>query len=232
MMQKLSTRSGQSARHPPPRPMVGQRGFSLFSAIFLLVMLSALGAAIVKVTSSSQIASALDIQGERAYQAARTGIEWGLYRQLREKACAATTSFALPAGTTLAGFTVTVTCMPGYTDKIFLGMLNDTAVVTNVADNGMLIPDMPVSGTGIPAGTTILATKVEEDENKTKKTTLTLSQLATVSGVQDISYRFDQYTTYTLKSIACNQPAANGACPHDSTSNHPDYVQRVLEVRF
>jgi MSHA biogenesis protein MshP len=85
------------------------RGFAILSAIFILVVLAALGAFILNISSSQQIGSALDVQGARAYQAARAGIEWGLYRQLQQGNCAAATSF-VPAGALLAGFTVTVTC--------------------------------------------------------------------------------------------------------------------------
>ncbi|OIR07180.1 hypothetical protein GALL_107690 [mine drainage metagenome] len=86
-------------------------GFALVAAIFLLVVLAALGAFIVSVSTSQQIGSALDVQGERAYQAARSGIEWGVYQQTRNGSCASTTSFAFPAAaTTLATFTVTVKC--------------------------------------------------------------------------------------------------------------------------
>jgi MSHA biogenesis protein MshP len=56
------------------------RGFALVSAIFILVVLAALGAFIVNISTSQQIGSALDVQGVRAYQAARAGIEWGLYQ--------------------------------------------------------------------------------------------------------------------------------------------------------
>lgn len=56
------------------------RGFALVSAIFILVVLAALGAFILNISSSQQIGSALDVQGARAYQAARAGIEWGLYQ--------------------------------------------------------------------------------------------------------------------------------------------------------
>lgn len=56
------------------------RGFSVLSAIFLLVVLSALAAFIVNVASSQHMGSALDVQGARVYQAARAGIEWGLYQ--------------------------------------------------------------------------------------------------------------------------------------------------------
>ena len=56
------------------------RGFALLSAIFILVVLATLGAFILNVSSSQQIGSALDIQGVRAYQAARAGIEWGVHQ--------------------------------------------------------------------------------------------------------------------------------------------------------
>ena len=85
------------------------RGFAIVSAIFILVVLAALGAFILSVSSSQQIGSALDLQGVRAYQAARAGIEWGLFRQLRAASCAGSANF-VPAATTLSGFTVTVTC--------------------------------------------------------------------------------------------------------------------------
>ena len=100
------------------------RGFAIVSAIFILVVLGALGAFVVSISSNQQIGSALDVQGVRAYQAARAGIEWGLYKlqstpaynfgytstDANTRACpAATTSFA-PAAASLAGFVVTVTC--------------------------------------------------------------------------------------------------------------------------
>jgi len=55
-------------------------GFAILSAIFILVVLAALGAFILNVSTNQQIGSALDVQGVRAYQAARAGIEWGLYQ--------------------------------------------------------------------------------------------------------------------------------------------------------
>jgi MSHA biogenesis protein MshP len=58
----------------------GMRGFAIVSAIFILVVLAALGAFMVSISSSQHIGSALDVQGVRAYQAARAGIEWGLFQ--------------------------------------------------------------------------------------------------------------------------------------------------------
>ncbi len=83
------------------------RGFGIVTAVFLLVVLAGLGVAMVSFFSVQQTASALDIQGARAYQAARAGVEWGLYRQLRQGICVDTSSFVVPAN----GFTVTVKCI-------------------------------------------------------------------------------------------------------------------------
>jgi MSHA biogenesis protein MshP len=95
-------------------------GVALVTAIFLLVVLAGLAVAVVSLTVSQQTSSALDIQAARAYQAARTGIEWALYQALQGGAgtpsanlgCAAgaSYSFAMPAGTSLSSFTVTVNC--------------------------------------------------------------------------------------------------------------------------
>ena len=58
------------------------RGFSIVTAIFLLVVLSLLGAFIVSVTGLQQSSQQLDVQGVRAYQAARAGMEWGAWQVL------------------------------------------------------------------------------------------------------------------------------------------------------
>ena len=86
-----------------------QRGFAIVSAIFLLVVLAALGAFMVTLSTVQHTSSTQDLQGTRAYQAARVGIEWGAYQVLRSASCAASTSLTLPAPS-LTGFTVTVGC--------------------------------------------------------------------------------------------------------------------------
>jgi MSHA biogenesis protein MshP len=92
-------------------PLAAQRGFGIITAVFLLVVLSALGAALLTVFNTSQASSALDVQGERAYQAARAGLEWELFNLLVIKApCDDTNTFPMPATSTMAPFTVTVVC--------------------------------------------------------------------------------------------------------------------------
>lgn len=92
------------------RSLKSQAGVGLVTAIFLLVVIAGLAAAMVSVFTAQQAGSALDVQGARAYQAARAGIEWGLFRQNNGAACAGSNSFALPGTSMLAAYTVTVTC--------------------------------------------------------------------------------------------------------------------------
>lgn len=96
-----------------------QKGFSIITAIFLLVVLSFLGIAMVSFSTSQHQSSAMDVMGARAYQAARVGIEWGAYQVLANSAAAFATAcrpgptsgvVAAPAGSTLSGFNIQVGC--------------------------------------------------------------------------------------------------------------------------
>ncbi len=78
-----------------------QAGVGLVTAIFLLVVLAGLGVASVTLFTSQQASSNLDLEGAKAYQAARAGIEWGLYEQLRQQRCADSTPFGFPATSVL-----------------------------------------------------------------------------------------------------------------------------------
>lgn len=77
----------------PDRP--AQRGFALASAIFILVVLAALAVGITVLTTQSQTDFARDLQGARAYQAARAGLDWGAY-QVLDPLNATATSGAAP----------------------------------------------------------------------------------------------------------------------------------------
>lgn len=95
--------------------MTRQHGFGAIAAIVILVILALLAGAIVSVGTTQHATSAQDVLSARAWQAARAGNEWGLYRAL---------STATPADpwktcggvsetldlTTDTGFHVTVTC--------------------------------------------------------------------------------------------------------------------------
>ena len=93
-----------------------QQGFSLVSAIFLLVVIAALGTFAVTLSTTQQQSAALDVMGARAYQAARAGIEWTAFQVVNSPLNAAApaqcaTNFAQNSlGRTLAPFAVVVTC--------------------------------------------------------------------------------------------------------------------------
>lgn len=57
-----------------------QRGFSLITAIFLLVIVSGLAAVMVPFFTAQQQSSALDVTGSQAYHAAVAGIEWSAFQ--------------------------------------------------------------------------------------------------------------------------------------------------------
>ena len=86
-----------------------QRGVSIIAAVFLLILFAALATYMLWLTSAQNRGSAQDVQGARAYQAARAGAEWGLFQLLRAGQCSAGTDIAF-AGTELAGFVASVAC--------------------------------------------------------------------------------------------------------------------------
>ncbi len=88
--------------------MNAQRGFSLVSAVFLLVVLAGLGVYAVRINTLQQQTVTAGLRAAQAFQAARTGVSWGAYRALATGACASGT-LNLTEGAT-AGFRVAVQC--------------------------------------------------------------------------------------------------------------------------
>jgi MSHA biogenesis protein MshP len=86
-------------------PRVQQTGFAAVAAIFLVVVLASMGAFMVSISNSQQISSAQDVQGTRAYWAARGGLEWGVAKANALLACPTS-----PTVLTLDGFNVAITC--------------------------------------------------------------------------------------------------------------------------
>lgn len=89
------------------------RGFSLVSAIFLMVVLVILGASLVTISSVQQTTTAQMLQAARANYAARAGAEWAAAQAASGTWCPGpaypeTTTFTLPAP--LDGFTASVEC--------------------------------------------------------------------------------------------------------------------------
>lgn len=94
-----------------------ESGFTLVTAIFIIVILATLVGYMVSITGVQSATSLLALQGARAAAAARSGIEWGIYEAFNHPvatcgaapATPATNSFTLNE-TGLRDFTVSVTC--------------------------------------------------------------------------------------------------------------------------
>lgn len=86
-----------------------QRGVTLISGIFLLLLMALLAAVIANVVSTAHINAAADIGGARAYQAARAGAEWGMF-QLDPNAQNSDLPDCVDGTPPISGHAVTVTC--------------------------------------------------------------------------------------------------------------------------
>ncbi len=112
------------------------RGFAIVSAIFILVVLAALGAFVVSVSVTQNVTFAQDVQSARAYQAARAGIEAGIAKWL-------STSPSLAANCASTGAPVSLAN---------LGFSFDL-VATQTTSGGVLFCDL--TATARPTGMTI-----------------------------------------------------------------------------
>ncbi len=118
-----------------------QAGVGIVTAIFLLVVLAGLGTAMVGIYTQQQSSANLDLLGARAYQAARAGIEWGLFQRRRNGNCVSATRIDMPAGTSLSGFTVYVRCRQQGAGTLSRYMI--TAEACNIPDTaGGSCPDV------------------------------------------------------------------------------------------
>jgi len=77
-------------------------GFTLVQAIFIVVVLSLLGVAMMRLIGVQSSTSVLALQGARAYQSARSGLEWGAAQASAGNSCNGTM--------TVEDFVVNVTC--------------------------------------------------------------------------------------------------------------------------
>jgi MSHA biogenesis protein MshP len=86
-----------------------ERGMSLMVAIFLIVVIAVLSAMAISVGTAASSSTGRQLQADRAWAAARAGLEWGAYRALVQGSCVGSTTLNLTQSV-LNGFTVTVTC--------------------------------------------------------------------------------------------------------------------------
>jgi MSHA biogenesis protein MshP len=93
-------------RHPAT-----QQGFAAIAAIFLVVVLAALGGFMVTFSNTQQLTSAQDVQGSRAYWAARAGLEWAVVAIPAAPAlCPNAVPTLVAAPTPIDGFAIQIRC--------------------------------------------------------------------------------------------------------------------------
>ncbi|APG24964.1 pilus assembly protein MshP [Syntrophotalea acetylenica] len=80
-----------------------QKGLSIVTALFVLLVLSALGLFMVTMSGVQSRTFLWALQGARAYHAARSGLEWGGYRALKGGSC-------VSDSLDIDGFLVSVSC--------------------------------------------------------------------------------------------------------------------------
>ena len=88
-----------------------ERGFSLVIAIFVVLVLAALGAFAVRVGANQQQTSDFTLLNARAQSAADSGIEYGVNQALVAGSCPVPATTLNLTAVGLNGFTVTVTCI-------------------------------------------------------------------------------------------------------------------------
>lgn len=139
------------------KPGTRQAGFTMATAIFLIVILAMLGVFIISVTGLQSSSQILDVQGVRAYQAARAGIEWGAFQVLdpdntlnpatcspiQMPVCPATPTHLSGLAGSLSPFTVSVQC---------------TATTTTEGNRDVAAFEIVATACNQPAGGSCLAT--------------------------------------------------------------------------
>jgi MSHA biogenesis protein MshP len=84
-------------------------GFALMLAVFMIVTLAAIGLYLVTISTGQIQAVSQDEQSVRAFQAARTGIDWGAYQLLQQGGtCTGSQRLTLTQG--LSGFFAEIAC--------------------------------------------------------------------------------------------------------------------------
>lgn len=109
-----------------------QQGFAAIAAIFLIVVLAALGGFMVTFSNTQQITSVQDVQGSRAYWAARAGLEWAIVRIPVDPTLCINTALTLVVATVataalptpIEGFTVDILCA----SNVYKEGANDTTI--------------------------------------------------------------------------------------------------------
>lgn len=87
-----------------------QKGFLLPMAIFLIVIITILGLALLKMNQFSNQESNFSILQNKAYFAAKAGLDYGLYQALDNGVCLSSNNTINIPGSYFLGFKATYTC--------------------------------------------------------------------------------------------------------------------------
>ena len=87
-----------------------QAGFTLVSTLFLLVVLSSLGAYMVSLATAQHMSSAMSVNALRARYALTSGLEWAAYEINANAACP-----SLPAVVNVQAYQVSITACDVHT---------------------------------------------------------------------------------------------------------------------
>ncbi len=125
--------------------IVRQNGFAAIAAIFLVVVLAALGGFMLTFSNTQQLTSAQDVQGSRAYWAARAGLEWGVGSVVANSICPTS-----PTKLSVNSFAVCVTCTSNsYTEVVPVTIYQMKSDAYSVAPNSCSAADLLL----LPVGT-------------------------------------------------------------------------------
>lgn len=136
----------------PSTPGIRQRGFALVAAIFIVVVLAMLGVMMVTLSGTQRATASAAVLGARAYHAARTGVEWGIFGALNNTVATCGNAPATPttnnfnlAVNGLNGYAVTVVCR--YTQHRERSDTYNVYVINATATSGAFGSDNYVSRT-------------------------------------------------------------------------------------
>ncbi|MCW8889177.1 MAG: pilus assembly protein MshP [Sedimenticola sp.] len=96
-------------REIPHKPIFNQRGFSLISTLFMVVVLAALGAYMTRLNISQQTTTTMSLQSVRAWYAASSGLDWAVFQINASSSCP-----TVPSNFTAEGFTISLTGCTAY----------------------------------------------------------------------------------------------------------------------
>ncbi len=200
--------------YPLTKPAGGasSRGFAIVSAIFLIVVLAALGVGIVVFSKAQQASSAYDVQGSRAYQAARAGLEWALYRR------------DSPANYNPTNDAAT-NKIPGYCKLSSSTPPYGASLQTGSTMTYLHVPNSESTDTNLTLGAPTLSQFT---------VTVHCDVTVTVPDINNEDYNGNPVVVVvrTITSTACNQPVSGATTKCPNPNPGLEYVQRKVQVNM